>query len=364
MQLKKHIALVICGGIMGSMITFLSLPFFSSNIIVNKTYLEKPISTINIEGKTNNIYKAIIKKAMPSVVGITTKAKPSLEKILSGEAISSGVGTGVIIDSKGYIVTNSHVVNDGAVNEVNIIFNDSTTEKAEVLWFDKHLDLAIVKTDIQGLIQAELGDSDKVEVGDISVAIGNPFGMELQRTATEGIISGLNRTVNIKNKDNTITSIKNLIQTSAAINLGNSGGPLLNEKGQVIGINTAKAGQGEGLGFAIPINEAKPIIQQFIEKGQFKKTRLGVTISDVLEYQEMTGTDFGIKSGAIILQIEEKSVAQKNNLQVNDVITKINEQEINVKSDLLRYLYKIKTGDIVKMTIWRNKKSITLNVQF
>lgn len=364
MNTKKYMALMLCGGVMGSMITFLSFPFFTNNITQKYINVSPTNSVINIEGQTtDNIYKAIIAKAMPSVVGVTTVSQSSLQELINNES-STGVGTGVIIDPRGYIITNSHVVNDGSVKEVNVTFSDSTIGKAEVLWVDKHMDLAVIKVDAEGLVAAELGDSDTVEVGDISVAIGNPLGLELQRSVTEGIISGLNRSVRVKNADGTVSVILNLMQTSAAINFGNSGGPLLNDKGQLIGINTAKAKEGEGLGFAIPINEAKPIIEQFIEEGTFKKVVLGVTISNVAEYQEMTGADFGIESGVIIIKIEPDSVAKINGLLVNDVIVKINNEKIENKIDLFRYLYKVKTGDSVKMTVWRENKYVTLDVKF
>ena len=365
MRIKKYVILMICSGLIGSMMTFLILPFFTGNIVTRTVNMSPTNSVISIEGqRTDNVYKAIIAKAMPSVVGVTTTFSPSSLQSLINEESASGVGTGVIIDSRGYIITNSHVVNDGETKEVNVTFSDSTMAKAEVLWVDKHMDLAVIKVDVEGLVAAELGDSDAVEVGDISVAIGNPLGMELQRSVTEGIISGLNRSVSVKNKDGSVSLIENLIQTSAAINFGNSGGPLLNDKGQLIGINTAKASEGEGLGFAIPINEAKPIIEQFIKEGSFKKVVLGVTISNVEEYQQLTGADFGIDKGVIIIKIEPDSIAKNNNLLVNDVITDIEGQKIESKIDLLRYLYKVKTGDIVKFTVWRENKKVIINVKF
>ena len=169
---------------------------------------------------------------------------------------STGVGTGIIVDSNGYILTNSHVISDGQAKTVNVLFSDGSTIDGEVYWYDSQLDLAIVKVNKTGLTAAELGDSDKVQIGDISIAIGNPYGLDLAGTVTQGIISGLDRT--IETEQGTMTG---LLQTDASINSGNSGGPLLNQNGQVIGVNTAKASQGEGLGFAIPINTAKPIVE-------------------------------------------------------------------------------------------------------
>ena len=148
---------------------------------------------------------------------------------------AEGVGTGVIVDSKGYILTNSHVVSDGKAIDVKVLFNDGSTTAGKVLWNDEKLDLAIVKVDKTGLTVAELGDSSKVRVGDIAIAIGNPLGLEFQKSVTQGIISGLDRTIEAEGE-----TMTGLLQTDASINPGNSGGPLLNVNGEVIGICSLK----------------------------------------------------------------------------------------------------------------------------
>lgn len=364
MKSGKYLSMALIGAIIGCMITYMSLPFFVPGIegyLASSTASNEPV-TINVTGNTDNIYKAIIKKSMPSVVGITTVSSPM--NFFSGGEITQGVGTGVIVDSKGYILTNSHVVDDGAASQVTVMFEDGTSTKAEIIWNDKSIDLAIIKVEKQGLTIAELGDSDQVEVGDIAVAIGNPLGLEFQRTVTEGIISGLDRTINVENNDGSVTKMENLIQTSAAINPGNSGGPLLNQKGQVVGINSAKAGDGEGLGFAIPINLAKPIVEQFIETGSFQKVVLGVSVVDVETYQQMMNVDFGIKKGVIIIKVEPGSIAEKNGIRVNDIITEMGDQKIDSNQDLLRYLYQVKTGDKIKTKVWRDEKNVDLEIGF
>ena len=225
-------------------------------LALNKN-VSAPKSTITIENSTtDNVYKAVAAKATPSVVGITTLTV-NTNNWFNIPLESEGVGSGVIVDSRGYILTNSHVVNDGQANKVSVIFADSSSVDGEVVWNDAKLDVAIVKVQKDNLDVAELGDSDNVEVGDIAVAIGNPLGIEFSKTVTQGIISGLDRVITTENGE-----MDDLIQTDASINPGNSGGPLLNAKGQVIGINTAKASDAEGLGFAIPINTIKPIIEQ------------------------------------------------------------------------------------------------------
>lgn len=366
MRAKNYLALSLIGAILGSMLTFMAMPFFTSELVkTSTTPIPTPLnSTINVspDKEVDNIYKAIILKGMPSVVGITTVSAPTFGNILGGSG--TGLGTGVVIDPKGYILTNSHVVDDGNAKQVTVLFNDATSVQAEILWTDKAIDLAVIKVEKENLPVAELGDSDKIEVGDIAVAIGNPIGLEFERTATEGIISGLDRSIQVKNADGTVSKMEGLLQTSAAINPGNSGGPLLNIKGQVIGINSAKAGEGEGLGFAIPINVAKPIVDQFIKSGSFKKVVMGISVADIRVYQQELGVDMGVDQGLIIVKMEEGSIAERNGLKTSDVILKFGKKEIKTREDLVKYLYQVKEGDVVKATIWRNDKEMQLEIKF
>ncbi len=366
MKSKKYLALSLVGALMGSMITFMTMPFFSaqlSTVSLNaNAALPAAVTTINANGGDVNLYKAIVTKAEPSVVGITTTAK-SIESIVTGES-SQGVGTGVIVDSRGYILTNSHVVMDGSAKTVHVLFHNSETATAEILWTDKLLDLAVLKVDKENLPVAELGDSDQVEVGDIALAIGNPLGLEFKSSATEGIISGLDRKIYITNADNSISEMQGLIQTSAAINPGNSGGPLLNSQGQVIGINSAKASKGEGLGFAIPINIAKPIVEQFIEGGSFNKMMMGVIVDNAKEYQELHGIDLGVDKGVIILKVEKDSVASRAGVMPTDIVVKIGDKNIEGRADLLRYMYTVKEGQTLDLVVWRDETEVKLTLQF
>ena len=255
---KKGISLVILVAIISSILSsFLTIILVKDNLVSKSTGSSTPI-VVNDDGKSQNIYQAVAEKATPSVVGITTTSVDT-SNMFAIPTETQGVGTGIIVDSNGYILTNSHVISDGQATSVNVLFNDGSTTSGKVVWFDQQLDLAIVKVDKTGLTPAEFADSDKVKVGDISIAIGNPLGLDFQKTVTQGIISGLDRTIQTEK-----TNMTGLLQTDASINAGNSGGPLLNQKGQVIGINTAKASQAEGLGFAIPhgVNEAKKEIKE------------------------------------------------------------------------------------------------------
>lgn len=324
----------------------------------NNTQSVENKSTTQSTNKSENIYHQVSDKAMPSVVGITTV---SIDKnnIFNIPTQSEGVGTGVVVDKNGYILTNSHVVNDGQAVEVNVLFNDGTTTKGEVLWNDSQLDLAVVKVNKRGLIPAELGNSDEVRTGDIAIAIGNPLGLEFQKSVTQGIISGLDRSIETES-----SSMTGLIQTDASINPGNSGGPLLNDEGQVIGINTAKVSEAEGLGFAIPINTAKPIVEQVIKKGTFEKVTLGIKGIDVKIFESATGTDIEADEGVYIVEVVNNTPAQKAGIVAGDVIVKIGDDSITSMSDLNKSLYKYSKGQSVDLVINRGGKEVKITATF
>ncbi|MGB7606134.1 MAG: trypsin-like peptidase domain-containing protein, partial [Lutisporaceae bacterium] len=221
----------------------------------------------------------------------------------------------------------------------------------EVLWKDTTLDMAVIKVDATNLPYVELGDSDTIEVGETAIAIGNPLGLRYERTVTQGIISGLNRSIRISQSD----IMEDLIQTDAAINPGNSGGPLINSQGQIIGINTAKA-SAEGLGFAIPINIAKPIIKGLIEDGDFNATYIGIGLLD----REIAGyldTDIEIEKGIYITSVLQGLPAEKAGLKAEDLITHINDIEVNTMIKFKTVLYNYKPGDVIKARYLRDNKT-------
>lgn len=358
MPRKRGIGLFVAVAIICSVFSSLLTVVLMKNNLGGSNAKNPSEIVVNDEGKTQNVYHAITEKAMPSVVGITTTSIDT-NNIFAIPQQSEGVGTGVIVDSNGYILTNSHVVADGKAVEVNVLFNDGSTTKGKVLWNDDKLDLAIVKVDKQGLEPAELADSDKVRVGDIAVAIGNPLGLEFQKSVTQGIISGLDRTV--QTEQSTITG---LIQTDASINPGNSGGPLLNQDGQVIGINTAKANQAEGLGFAIPINTAKPIVEGIIKTGNFEKVTLGIKGIDLATFEASTGTDLKEDEGVYIAEVLDNTAAKKGGIQAGDVIVKVGDTNIATMTDLNKSLYKYSIGDKAKIEVSRDGKKVTIDVTF
>lgn len=302
---------------------------------------------------------AVAKKAMSSVVGITTI---QVQRKFIWEEEVEGVGSGIVINPNGYILTNSHVVGDGKAKRINVLFEDGDKMPGKVLWNDALLDLAIVKVEATQLPTAELGDSDSLEVGQLAVAIGNPLGLDFQRTVTSGVISGLNRSVRVDQYN----VIENLIQTDASINPGNSGGPLLNNKGEVIGINTVKIRSqvGEGLGFAIPINVAKPIIDGIIKQGDFKTVYMGFTGIEVEKYEMKYGVELNADKGIIIGEILLNSPAEKAGLKSGDIIIKIDNQEIESMNQLKKILYKYKKGDKATLAVIRNNKEMAVEIIF
>ncbi len=313
------------------------------------------------EGVDLNIYSAVAEQAMPSVVGITTI---TLERDLIFGDIQErpGLGTGVIVDERGYILTNSHVIGDGDVTELMVLLDDGQELPAEVLWNEVSLDLAIIKVDEDNLPVADLGDSDNLQVGEIAIAIGNPLGLDFERTLTQGVVSGLNRT--ITTAGNSAEGIDNFIQTDASINPGNSGGPLLNTDAEVIGINTAKLQNGEGLGFAIPINTAKPIIEQFVETGEFQPVYLGVQGLNAEVYQRSWGEELAVDHGFYVAEVNTGSVAEEYGIESGDVIVGVNGQEVRNRGTLIRELYKLRPGDRATITIIREEDELDIEVVF
>ena len=318
-------------------------------------------SNVNITGDVTsaNAASVIAEKVMPSVVGISTIAQSQRETIFGLQSGTiQGIGTGIIVSEDGYILTNSHVVNDGDTQQITVDLYDGTEFSGNVLWNDSSLDLAIVKIDAKGLTAAELGDSDEVNIGDYALAIGNPLGLNYERSVTSGIISGLNRSITTQDESNGKTNkMDGLIQTDAAINSGNSGGPLINSSGQVIGINTAKASSSEGLGFAIPINSATPIIKQIKEKGSYEQTYIGISGVDLSTIATNYVTDFKADNGVFIMQIYTDSPAAAAGLKEGDIITELDGKAVDGMSALKSTLINYSPGDTVELTIERDKSN-------
>ncbi len=353
------ILISLISAMVGGLITAYIAPTYIYGKYIDNPFIGRGTEKVEILPSSENITvaSAVAKKAMPSVVGITTVSIQN--DYLFGERRSEGLGTGVIVDSRGYIITNSHVVNNGDAEEVNVLLNDGRTLNARVLWNDAVLDLAVVKVEATNLPVADLGDSDNLIVGEIAIAIGNPLGLSFERTVTSGIISGLNRSIDINQYD----SIDGLIQTDASINPGNSGGPLLNSLGEVIGINTAKIQTGEGLGFSIPINIAKPIVDEFLVKGEFSKVYLGIRGVEVANYVN-NYEELGAEEGVLVHQVTPDSPSANGGLKSGDIIVALDDTVISNMRQLQRELYKYRPGDEATLGIVRDKMNIDINIVF
>lgn len=335
---------------------------FSNADKLNPVSNSQPQNKVTINAKDNySIPEAVAEKTMPSVVGITTRQVRESNDLFFGtrSQLVEGVGSGVVLSADGYILTNSHVIADGKAQDVKVLFMDGDEMEASMIWNDVLLDLAVLKVEAENLTAAELGDSDKIKIGQPAVAIGNPLGLEFERTVTSGIISGANRTFAVT--DN--FKMEGLIQTDASINNGNSGGPLLDQEGKVIGINTLKLMTVEGMGFAQPINIAKPVIDQILKTGQFEEAYIGIHGEDVLRYEKITGRDFGVDYGTLITQVLRNSPAEKAELKPGDVITSINGDRIESFQSLKRALYKFKPGETIIFGIVRDRQSLDIDVE-
>jgi len=322
-----------------------------------------------------NSFADLAEKLMPSVVNISstqtykTTSNPFPFEFPPGspfeemfkefnrptERKATSLGSGFIIDKTGIVVTNSHVIQEA--DDITVSVNGSTEYKAKVLGKDPYMDLAVLKIESdEKFIPVSFGDSDKARVGDWVIAIGNPFGFG--GTVTSGIISSRNRDIGLTRYDD-------FIQTDASINVGNSGGPLFNLDGEVIGINTAIIAPGQsgsiGIGFAIPANSASNVINQLIEFGETKRGWLGVRIQEVTkEIAELE--KLKKPKGALVASVSEKSPADKAGIKAGDIILEFDGKEVDTMRTLPKLVAQTKVGKKVILKIWRNQKLISKNV--
>lgn len=351
----KAITLVLVGAVLGSFIG----PLITARLPKEVSALTaQPAQTVSIQPTAEaNVESAVAQKAAPSVVGVSTSVELR-NAFLYGTQTVQGIGSGVILTEDGYILTNSHVISDGEAKDVSILFSDGQEASAELLWNDSTVDLAILKADRTGLTPIEIGTSEGVKVGDKAIAIGNPLGLELQSTLTSGYISGLNRSITFENGN----TMDGLLQTDAAINSGNSGGALLNAQGQLIGINTAKNSVAEGIGFAIPIDTAKPVIDSILQTGTFTTPILGFQGYDYATFKRMNQIESGPDEGAIVMEVVPGTPASKE-LQRYDIITAIDGTPIENMGTLKKVLFSKKAGETVTLTIIRNDVEETVQVE-
>jgi len=300
----------------------------------------------------------VAKKIIPSVVGIST-VETIRSSLFSEPQITQGIGSGVIIDPSGYILTNDHVAG-GNPTSITVILNNGDELEGTTLWSDPTLDLAIVKVNASNLPAAALGDSESLEIGEVAIAIGTPLGLQFQHTVTAGIISALNRTVRVTTNLGE-NFMEDLIQTDASINPGNSGGPLVNIRGEVVGINTVKVSTAEGIGFAIPIDVAKPIIQHFLKEGKFVTPYIGIVGFDK-EIASYFKKDRSIQDGVYVVEVDTRGPAYQAGIRVDDIITMVGDRKVTKMLELRKAIYSYKVGEQVEIKIMRDGQEQTITM--
>ena len=334
---------------------------YEDNYSAEKTSLQTNIT--KNEGSIESNISEIIEKVNNAVVGISRVKNTGSTIFLPDGSESLGLGTGFIVTENGYIVTNQHVSGDKN-GTCYVTLEDGRNFNASVVWADSDLDLSIIKINTTNLSYLELGDSGSIKVAQSVYAIGNPIGFAFQRTVTSGIISGLNRTIKLEEDDKTYY-MEDLIQTDATINPGNSGGPLIDVNGKVLGVNSVKITSAEGIGFAVPVNILKPIIEKFKNDGKFNAATLGIFAYDesMIPYinQEL-GTNYSLDYGIYVTSVIRNSPADNAGIVQGDIILEIDGKKLNKMSALRQYIYEKNIGDTVKIKYLRNRKEIEINV--
>ncbi len=373
----------ISSAVVGGLVVGLVLGGLPGNRLSQQAYIDEAVqsalsaqSTTQLnstdDGSVNGaVFNQVTTDYSDAIQQVVDKASPSVVGIATG----IGTGTGVIVSADGLILTNQHVIaqEDASLmfqpfgqfmqpqqvdSTITVTLSDGTQYEATVLFEDETMDLAVIKIDAAGLTAATLGDSNSVKVGAVTIAIGNPLGLE--QTVTSGIVSALDRSVPLS--DTQIA--EDLIQTDAAINAGNSGGALLNTSGEVVGINSYKLSNGEGIGFAIPINAAKPILEQIIKNGEFKQSQIGLSLIDkeLLSYYN-DNEQIKLDKGLYVYEVNSDSDAYAKGLRQGDVITAVDGMEINTILEFKEQIYKHLPGDSVTLTVLRDGSESQMTVQ-
>jgi len=298
----------------------------------------------------------VVENVSPAVVSIVVKTVDF--DLFSGPSLrESGIGTGFIVDPNGLIVTNTHVVDDSR-GEYSVVLKDGTTYEVDKIHLDPISDLAIIEVMGRNLPTAELGDSDNLKVGQKAIAIGNALG-RFQNTVTVGVISGIGRQVAAGGFGTRTTLQENAIQTDAALNPGNSGGPLLSSAGQVIGINVATTTGADNISFSIPVNTLKPILEIFIQEGRIIRPYIGISYTIITE--EIANLR-SMPMGAYITRVFPGSPAEKAGLDRGDIIIKLGDKEVNAEYSIARAVSQLKVGDKVPLFIDRENEQREVEV--
>lgn len=301
----------------------------------------------------------MLETALESVVGISSAANGPIERDRSGTAEEWYMGSGVLVTEDGYIITNQHVVG-ARPQRILVTLFDGTTTDGKTVWSDPSLDLAVVKIEGGNFKTSPMGDAKKLRVGENVAAIGNPLSMQFQRTVTAGIVSAVGRSINIEANGKT-SYMEDLIQTDASINPGNSGGPLLNDSGEVVGINTVKVSSAEGMGFAVPINVCKPIIKRLSVVGEFHTPYLGLYAYTAAAARYLELGD-GFTSGIFAAKVDEAGPAFAAGLRYGDIITAVNRRSVNTMLELREELYERQSGETAEIEFERGGSTRRVSV--
>ncbi len=359
------LVVALIGGFIGNALFGLTMgqtevPVTEEESVTDEVVNEKAEAPGLPEPDEKGIVATVASKVLPAVVGISLDQTVTENFLFQEYQYEVQVtGSGVVVSPEGYILTNSHVVGTNKDKEVDVLFEDGSTLPAQILWTDPGQDLAVIKVEPEEpLAYAEMGNSDNLVIGERAIAIGNPLGLDFQRSVTAGYVSGLNRSLVVQGNE-----MNNMIQTDASINKGNSGGPLLNANGEVIGINTVKVGDGEGMGFSIPINTAKSVVNQIIETGKYEPAVLGIDGRDVAFVEARLNIELPVDHGVFVIQAFEGSGAGNAGLQFNDIITAIDGEEVTSMSDLRDKLFHYQVNDEITMTVVRGDEEFDVDVK-
>ena len=350
-RITPYVIVAIISAMLGGCAPFLAKKLPDKNL---SNGIQPPVASAAVSEARNTPIVKAAQAVGPAVVGITNKAY-ARDFFNRKVVVEQGSGSGVIFDANGYIVTNNHVVAGSA--ELVVSLSDGRSLTGKLVGTDPATDLAVVKVEASGLPVAQFGDSDGLLVGEPAIAIGNPLGLEFKGSVTAGVISALNRSIEIGERR------FKLIQTDAAINPGNSGGALVNADGLVVGINSAKISvEGvEGIGFAIPINSVRPIIQSLIEKGRVVRAYLGVGALDKTSAARY-GYELNIDKGVYIANLTRNGPAAKAGIQQGDIILRVGDAETNSVADLRSALDALPVGSRVNVVFSRNGRQQTIGV--
>lgn len=370
---RKVMAGILVGALMGAAIGVgvmgavedKSSPSAIEEVVQTAEPEQSPVLSIANSDSSDSISATdIYNLATAQVVGINTEITTTN---IFGQTTTNAVsGSGFIVTEDGYILTNYHVIEDAYEQnlDVNVILYNGDSYTASIVGFEDYdSDIAVLKIDAEGLTPVTLGDSSEIQVGEDIYAVGNPLG-ELAYTMTDGMISALDRDITSEEQYTGIVTTVNMFQISAAVNSGNSGGPVYNDSGEVVGIVTAKYSSSgvEGLGFAIPINDAADIANDLIERGYVSgKPSMGVTVQTMADN---VAAYYGVPVGAYVFLIEENSCAKSAGLEVGDIITAIDDYEIGGNSDLKASLKHYGAGDTATLTVYRDNDYVTLSITF